>query len=61
MLGVLFCRRLGNVAPYLGAHAVAMTGPPWGEAQPFANIVLAVGDRIAGVAINDKTLLTAGS
>jgi hypothetical protein len=38
-----------------------MTGPPRGEAQPFANMILAVGNRIAGVAINDKAVLTAGN
>jgi hypothetical protein len=59
MLGVLLRWWVGNVAPYLGADAVATAGPPRGHAQPFANVILAVGDRVAGMAIDDKAILAA--
>jgi hypothetical protein len=38
-----------------------MAGLPGREAQPFANMVAALGNGIAGMAINDKAVLTAGN
>jgi hypothetical protein len=61
MLGVLICWWPRMMAPYRGTLAVALAGPPRREAQPFANMVFALTDGVSGVAIDDKTVPTAGN